>query len=111
MALARYRVTIRAVTSWEEGSESATDYSHGMPLSEIAGATARELADKVESDKWNNRMRRQKKLPFVWGDEAESGEEAKDFAMQELCDQLCRGDYYEPTDCDCEIEELGGEGT
>ena len=26
--------------------------------------------------------------------------------MQELCDQLCKGDYYEPTDCDCEIEEL-----
>lgn len=46
-------------------------------------------------------------------DEAESEEEAKDFAMQELCDQLCRGDYYEPTDCDCdcEIEELDGEET
>lgn len=109
--MARYRVTIRAVTSWEEGSESAADYSHGMPLSEISSATARELADKVESERWNRRMRRQKKLPIAWEDEAESREEAKDFALQDLCETLCRGDYYEPTDCDCEIEELDGEET
>lgn len=56
--MAKYRVTINSVTSWEEGNESAADYSHGMPLSEISGATARELADKVESERWNNRMKR-----------------------------------------------------
>jgi len=104
--MARYRVTIRAVTSWAEGNEATADWSHGMLQSEIAAATARELADKVESEKWNRRMQRQKKLPFVHEDEAESREEAKSFAMQKLCDQLCRGDYYEPTGCDCEIEKL-----
>jgi hypothetical protein len=28
--------------------------------------------------------------------------------MQGLCDRLCSGDYYEPTDCDCEIGKLEG---
>lgn len=104
--MANYRVTINSVTSWEEGNEATADWSHGMPRSEIAAVTARELADKVESEKWNNRMRRQKKLPFVYEDEAEDGEEAKSFALQELYEQLCKGDYLEPTDCDCEIENL-----
>ena len=104
--MSRFRVTVHSITSWEEGNEATADWSHGIPRSEIAAATSRELADKVESEKWNNRMKRQKKLPFVWEDEAENQEEAKDFAMQELCDQLCKGDYYEPTDCDCGIEEL-----
>lgn len=104
--MSRFRVTIHSITSWEEGNEATADWSHGMPQSEIAAATSRELADKVESERWNNRMRRQKKLPFVYEDEAEDEEAAKGFAMQELYEQLCKGDYYEPTDCDCEIEEL-----
>lgn len=104
--MAKYRVTINSVTSWAEGNEAAADWSHGMPQSEIAAATARELADKVESEKWNNRMRRQKELPIAWEDEAENEDEAKSFALQDLCETLCRGDYLEPTDCDCEIESL-----
>lgn len=104
--MANYRVTINSVTSWEEGNESAADYCHGMPLSEVSRTTARELADKVESERWNNRMKRQKKLPFVYEDEAEDEEEAKSFALQELYEQLCKYDYLEPTDCDCEIESL-----
>lgn len=104
--MAKYRVTINSVTSWEESNESAADYCHGMAASEIMRMTAAEHADKVESEKWNRRMRRQKKLPFVYEDEAENEEEAKSFALQELYEQLCRGDYLEPTDCDCEIESL-----
>ena len=107
--MANYRVTIHSVTSWEEGNEATADWSHGMPRSEIAAATAKELADKVESEKWNNRMKRQKKLPFVYEDEAEDEDEAKSFALQDLYETLCRGDYYEPTDCDCTVEELDNE--
>lgn len=104
--MARYRVTVNSVTSWEEGNESAADFCHGMAASEITRRTADEQADKVESERWNNRMKRQKKLPFVYEDEAEDEEEAKSFALQELSEQLCPYEYLEPTDCDCEIERL-----
>lgn len=104
--MAKYRVTVNSVTSWEEGNEAAADYSHGLAASEIMRMTAEEQADKVESERWNDRMKRQKKLPFVYEDEAEDEEEAKSFALQELCEQLCPCDYLEPIDCDCEIEKL-----
>lgn len=104
--MARYRVTVNSVTSWEEGNESSADFSHGMAASEIMRMTATEQADKVESERWNNRMKRQKKLPFVFEDEAEDEEDAKSLALQELSEQLCPYEYLEPIDCDCEIERL-----
>lgn len=107
--MARFKVTINEVTSWEEGNESAADWSHGVPTSQIKRAMADEYEEKVETDKWQKKMEAEGKMPFVYETEegeTDSEEEAKDFALQDLYDELCKYDYYEPIDCDCEVEEI-----
>lgn len=102
----KYKVTISAVTRWEEGNESAAEYSHGEPLSEIRHAMANEYHAKVETGAWQGRMESEGRLPFAWEGEADDEDEAVGLAMQELYEQLCGSDYYEPIECDYEIEEV-----
>ena len=47
--MARFKVTINEVTSWEEGNESAADWSHGVPTSQIKRAMADEYEEKVKT--------------------------------------------------------------
>lgn len=101
-----YKIVISEVTQWEEGNESEADYSHGIPASDILRAKADEEEDKIETSSWNERMEAEEKLPFKWEGEAEDEDEAVWFALQELCEKLCYGDYLEPADCEYEVEEV-----
>ena len=103
--MSTFKVTINEVTDWEEGNEAAADMGH-LSQSEIMRGLAAEYKEKVETDKWQKKMEKQGKLPFVWEDEAEDEDEAKSYALQDLCEELCKYDYYEPIDCDCGIEEV-----
>lgn len=103
--MSTFKVTINEVTDWEEGNEAAGDMGH-LSQSEIMRGLAAEYEEKVETGKWQKKMEKEGKLPFVWEDEAEDEDEAKSFALQDLYENLCEYDYYEPIDCDCEIEEI-----
>jgi len=67
---------------------------------------ANEYEAKMESDEWNDRQKKLKNLPLVWKGSADDEDEAVVFALQELQDELCYGDYYEATDGDCTVEEI-----
>ena len=103
--MSTFKVTINEVTDWEEGNEAAGDMGH-LSESEIMRGLAAEYEEKVETDKWQKKMKKQGKLPFVWEDEAEDEREAKYNALQDFYEKLCEFEYYEPIDCDCDIEEV-----
>ena len=103
--MAKFKVTITEVTDWEEGNEAAADMGH-ISQSDIMRGLAAEYEEKVETSKWHNKMETEGKLPFVCEVEADDENEAKSYALQELYNALCEYDYYEPIDCDCDIEEI-----
>ena len=81
--MSKFKVTIKEVTDWEEGNEASGDMGH-LSLSEIMRGLAAEYEEKVETKKWQKKMEKEGKLPFVWEDEADDEREAKSYALQDL---------------------------